>query len=68
MWAPDLYESTPLVVTAFIAIVPKIAILKIISNIISFNLPALYLIFFCAALSSVTIGAVGAFHQNNLSR
>lgn len=29
MWAPDVYEGAPTCVTAFFAIVPKIAILGI---------------------------------------
>lgn len=54
--------------TAFIAVVPKIAVLKLCGHICSFNLPVLTLILFGVALASVAIGAIGAFHQNNLSR
>ena len=68
MWAPDLYEGSPLVITALIAIVPKIAVLQIIGFICSCHLPVIYLIFFCTALWSVAVGAIGAFHQNNLAR
>ena len=68
MWAPDLYEGAPLVVTAFLAIVPKIALFKIIGVICSFNLPVLYLVFLSSSILSVATGAIGAFNQKNLAR
>lgn len=68
MWAPDLYEGAPLIVTAFIAIVPKIALFKIIAVVCSFSLPVLYLVLISSAILSVATGAIGAFNQNNLAR
>ena len=72
MWAPDVYQGAPTIVTAFLAIVPKIAILTLIiellfeifyNNINDWQ----WIIIFCS-LSSMIIGAFGALNQFNIKR
>jgi NADH-quinone oxidoreductase subunit N len=72
MWAPDVYEGSPSIVTAYFAIVPKIATLGILyillygpfSSIFSQLQP--FLLF--SALLSIIIGSLGAINQTKFKR
>ena len=72
MWVPDVYEGAPNIVTAYFAIVPKIATLGIL--IILLNGPFLGIfidiqpiILFCGILS-IIVGGIGALNQGKLKR
>ena len=72
MWVPDVYEGVPTIVTAFFAIVPKIAIFSLLIrlqiNLFYENLVFTQNIFLYAALLSITIGTLGALYQIKLKR
>jgi NADH-quinone oxidoreductase subunit N len=63
MWAPDVYEGVPTIITALLAIIPKIGIFAVlvlvglISNIV----------LFCGVLS-IIYGAIGALNQTKIKR
>ncbi len=72
MWLPDVYEGSPTNVTAFFAIVPKIAILVTLTNLIYFTFIGLWdslqpLIILCAILSLI-VGSIGAINQAKIKR
>ncbi|HEY8964785.1 MAG TPA: NADH-quinone oxidoreductase subunit NuoN [Alphaproteobacteria bacterium] len=72
MWTPDVYDGAPTSVTAFFAIVPKVAAMALIvrlvmgpfEDLVSDWQPVLVLM---AALS-MTVGALAAIVQKNLKR
>lgn len=72
MWAPDVYEGSPLFITILFSIVPKIGILAIVIKIFYF---ALYegLIYWqsigllCSVLS-ISVGTLKALQQNKIKR
>lgn len=72
MWAPDVYEGSPSIVTTFFAIVPKITILGMIYILFTGpflgwfqNLQGLLII---SALLSLIVGSLGALNQSKLKR
>jgi NADH-quinone oxidoreductase subunit N len=72
MWSPDVYEGSPSVVTAFFAVVPKIAALLLLLRLLftafaSWALQWQQIILFVAILS-MFVGAVGAIKQSNIKR
>ena len=72
MWSPDVYEGSPTVVSAFFAIVPKIAVFSLMLKLYMF---ALYdfiqswqqLIILCS-FASMVVGAFGALQQKKIKR
>lgn len=72
MWTPDVYEGSPTLVTAFFAVVPKLAIMTLF---IRFTYGVLgdvtsswqQVVVALAALSMV-VGAIGALRQTNIKR
>ena len=72
MWAPDVYEGSPTVVTLFFAIVPKVAALTVFIrflyipfvNMIEQWQPILIFL----SIASMILGAIAAIGQNNLKR
>ena len=72
MWAPDVYEGSPTVVTLFFAIVPKVAALTVFIrflyipfvNMIEQWQPILIFL----SVASMIFGAIAAIGQNNLKR
>jgi NADH-quinone oxidoreductase subunit N len=72
MWTPDVYEGSPISVTAFFAIVPKIAGLAVFIRFIQIPFIQLFeqwqsiLIFM--SLASMILGAVAAIGQTNIKR
>ena len=72
MWAPDVYEGSPTIVTAFFAIVPKIAIFGILIQFLFGPflglLSQLQPLIFFSAIISVIIGSIGALNQTKFKR
>jgi len=63
LWAPDVYEGAPTSVTAFFAIVPKIAILSLVVRLFSYVfygllLPWQEVLILCSLLSMI-VGTLG---------
>lgn len=72
LWAPDIYEGSPTAITAFIAIVPKISILALLTRLSYFGFYDLLfswqeLILF-ASISSIIVGTFGSLVQLKLKR
>lgn len=71
-WAPDVYEGAPTSVTAFFAIVPKIAILSLVVRLFSFVFYGLLLpwqeVLILCSIFSMVIGTLGALSQNKIKR
>lgn len=72
MWLPDVYEGSPTIVTAYFAIVPKIAILFTLINLTLNTFISLqsYIIplFISTAIASLFVGALGAINQAKIKR
>jgi len=72
MWAPDVYEGSPTSVTAFFAIVPKVAALTVFIRFLYvpfINLVDQWqMIIIFISLASKILGAVAAIGQTNLKR
>ena len=70
MWAPDVYEGSPTSVTAFFAIVPKVAALTVFIRFLYvpfINLVDQWqMIIIFISLASMILGAVAAIGQTNL--
>ena len=72
MWTPDVYEGSPTTVTAFIAVVPKIAAVAIIVRILYIPFGNIYEIWYqilaMISVLSIYVGAFGAIVQDNIKR
>jgi proton-translocating NADH-quinone oxidoreductase chain N len=72
LWAPDVYEGAPMSVTAFFAVVPKIAILSLLVRLFSYAFYGLLLpwqeVLILCSLVSMVIGTLGGIWQNKLKR
>lgn len=72
MWAPDVYEGSPTIVTAYFAIVPKIATLGILYEILLGPFASLFKnlepFIIISALLSIIVGSLGAINQTKLKR
>lgn len=72
MWAPDVYEGAPTSVTAFFAIVPKVAAIALIVRV--FMGPFAILadqwqqVVVALSIASMVVGAVAAIAQANIKR
>ena len=72
MWTPDVYEGAPTSITAFFAIVPKIAAVAIIFRFCLepfgnfYNEWSQIIIFL--SIASMFLGAIAAISQNNIKR
>tara|TARA_Y100001970_G_scaffold283057_1_gene397330 strand:+ start:14352 stop:15812 length:1461 start_codon:yes stop_codon:yes gene_type:complete len=72
MWTPDVYEGAPTSITAYFAIVPKIAAIGVLMRIlyiafIDINFIWLQLVLVLGLLS-IFVGAFGALLQKNIKR
>jgi len=63
MWAPDVYEGAPTVITALLAIVPKVAVFSILVQI-----GAVTSMVLGCAIISIIYGSVGALNQTKIKR
>ena len=72
MWTPDVYEGSPTTVTAFIAVVPKIAAVAIIVRVLYIPFGNIYEIWYqilvMISVLSIYVGAFGAIVQANIKR
>ena len=72
MWTPDVYEGSPTTVTAFIAVVPKIAAVAIIVRVLYIPFGNIYEIWYqiliMISVASIYVGAFGAIVQDNIKR
>ncbi|WP_339047373.1 NADH-quinone oxidoreductase subunit N [Candidatus Mesenet endosymbiont of Phosphuga atrata] len=72
LWAPDVYQGSPTIVTAFFAIAPKATFVTLLIRLLSEEFTGMMqywqniLIF--ASILSVAISAFGAMQQQNLKR
>ncbi|MBF0127121.1 MAG: NADH-quinone oxidoreductase subunit NuoN [Magnetococcales bacterium] len=72
MWAPDVYEGAPTSVTAFMAVVPKVAAFAGILRLLLIAFPALHdqwiPLLQLLAVFSMGVGAFAAIAQTNIKR
>jgi len=70
MWAPDVYEGSPTLVTAFFSVAPKIAILANMLRVFmySFYDPTWQQLFVFCSIASMILGAFAALSQNKILR
>ena len=72
MWAPDVYEGSPTSVTAFFAILPKIAALTVFIRFLYVPFLNLFeqwqMIIVFLSIASMLFGAIAAIGQKNLKR
>ncbi len=72
MWAPDVYQGSPTSVTAFFALLPKVAAITILIRIL--YIPFINMIdqwqtiIIFLAISSMLLGSIAAIGQKNLKR
>lgn len=72
MWAPDVYEGAPTIITAFFSIGPKIALFGVLIRVFyvsffDFIFTWQHLFFICS-LASMLYGALGAMGQTRIKR
>jgi len=72
MWTPDVYEGAPTSVTAFFALVPKVAAIALLTRLLFEAFPAAtfqwqQIILILSALS-MAVGAFAALLQDNIKR
>ena len=72
MWTPDVYQGAPAPVTAFFAIVPKVAALGLLMRLLFYAfLPVsgewMQIVYFLSAASMI-VGAFAALAQDNIKR
>lgn len=72
MWAPDVYEGAPTAVTAFFAIVPKVAIFSILIRLFFYTfydfIGFWQQIFIFTAICSMLVGSFAALYQTKIKR
>ncbi len=75
MWVPDIYEGAPIPVTAFLTIVPKVAVFSALLRLafVFFSTSSIlntYWVIFCSLLaaSSMIVGNVSAINQKSVKR
>jgi NADH-quinone oxidoreductase subunit N len=72
MWTPDVYEGAPTSVTAFFALVPKLAAVALLTRLLFEAFGAAFvqwqqIVWILSALS-MTVGAFAALQQENIKR
>ena len=72
MWTPDVYEGAPTSITAFFAIVPKLAAIALIFRFCLEPFGKFYFewtqVIFFLSIASMFLGAIAAIAQKNLKR
>jgi proton-translocating NADH-quinone oxidoreductase chain N len=72
MWAPDVYEGSPTFVTAFFAIVPKIAIIGVFLRFFELSLQGFSsqweIVFILSSAASLILGSIAAMAQQKFKR
>ncbi|MEO5333960.1 MAG: NADH-quinone oxidoreductase subunit NuoN [Magnetococcus sp. YQC-5] len=72
MWAPDVYEGAPTSVTAFMAVLPKVAAFAAFFRVLLTAFPQLHTqwvpLLQLLAMASLAVGAFAAIGQTNIKR
>lgn len=72
MWMPDVYEGSPMFITAYLSTIPKISLIFIIFKLyycVFFSLFIFYqFLFILTAILSVILGSVAAIYQVKIKR
>ncbi len=72
MWAPDVYQGSPTIVTTFFASLPKVAVLGLLGHLLFEELEGISFhfqnIIIFVSVVSMFVGAFGAIMQKNLKR
>lgn len=72
MWMPDVYEGSPLLITAYLSTLPKISLVFIIFKLYYYVFFEVFLfcqvLFTLTALFSIVLGSVAAIYQIKLKR
>ena len=72
MWAPDVYQGSPTSVTAFFALLPKVAAITVLIRILYVPfinmLDQWQLIVVFLSIASMILGSIAAIGQKNLKR
>lgn len=72
MWAPDVYEGAPTIITALFAAVSKLPILTIFIQLFNITLvkfyPSMNHLVILISIASMFVGAFGALGQSNIKR
>lgn len=63
MWAPDVYEGAPTIITALLATIPKVGVYSILVQIG----PVTNILLICSVISMI-YGAIGALNQTKIKR
>ena len=70
MWTPDVYEGAPTSVTAFFAIVPKVAAIALIMRLLYIPFIGIsdqwFQMIWLLSVASMTLGAFAALRQDNI--
>ncbi len=72
MWLPDVYEGAPMIITAFLGIIPKITLLfifvKLYFSIFFYYNFIWHNIFIYTAIFSIILGSIAAIYQIKIKR
>ncbi len=72
MWAPDVYQGAPTIVTSFFVTAPKVTLIalfiKLLMGPFAFAFASLQQIIFVLAMLSMLVGAIGGLLQFNIKR
>lgn len=72
MWTPDVYDGVPLPVTAFLSLVPKIAALGALLQMLMWSFAPMAsqagIILLIVGLLSLAVGSFAGLRQNNIKR
>jgi len=72
MWAPDVYEGAPTIVSTFFAVVPKIAILGLFTRLLMFSFHDLMaswqVVILLSSILSMVVAAFTALTQRKIKR
>jgi len=72
MWMPDVYEGSPLLITAYLSTLPKISLIFVIFKLYYFVFFEVFLfsqgLFTLTALFSIILGSIAAIYQIKLKR
>jgi NADH-quinone oxidoreductase subunit N len=71
-WTPDVYAGSPLPVTAFFSVVPKLAVLtflvRLYNSVFAVALADWNFLFILLGLGTLTVGTFGALYQSTFKR
>nr|AOC61539.1 NADH dehydrogenase subunit 2 [Gloeotilopsis planctonica] len=68
MWAPDVYEGSPMSITAFFAIVSKIAALATLARFVIMTEQSLIELLTFVSIATLTVGTLSAMRQVKIKR